>query len=150
MLKNIKLLLLSLLLIGVFLVPTAGAVSIKDSVCQGTNLSFSNTTITQNPGESTADFAKRQATANCQPNGADESKLDSLLAKIINIISIIVGIIAVIMIIIGGFKYITSGGDSGKVSSAKNTIIYAVVGLIIVALAQFIVKFVLGSASIVG
>ena len=52
-------------------------------------------------------------------------------------------IAAVIMIIWGGFRYVTSGGDSNKVSSAKNTIIYAVIGLIIVALAQFIVKFVL-------
>jgi hypothetical protein len=48
------------------------------------------------------------------------------------------------MIIIGGFKYITSGGDSNNVSSAKNTILYAIIGLIIVALAQTIVRFILG------
>jgi hypothetical protein len=48
------------------------------------------------------------------------------------------------MIIFGGFKYITSGGESGNVTSAKNTIIYAVIGLVIVAFAQFIVQFVLG------
>jgi hypothetical protein len=51
------------------------------------------------------------------------------------------------MVIYGGFKYITSGGDSGKVTSAKNTIVYAAIGLVVVALAQFIVKFVLGKAS---
>ena len=45
------------------------------------------------------------------------------------------------MIMVGGFKYITSGGDSGKISSAKATIIYALVGLVIVAMAQFIVRF---------
>jgi hypothetical protein len=58
-----------------------------------------------------------------------------------------VGIIAVIMIVYGGFRYITSGGDATKVTSARNTILYAIIGLIIVALAQFIVKFVLKKAT---
>lgn len=70
----------------------------------------------------------------------------ALIKRIINIFSIIVGVIAVIMIVIGGLKYITSGGESSNVSSAKNTIIYAIVGLVVVALAQFIVRFVLSSA----
>lgn len=74
-------------------------------------------------------------------------KVNSLLKTVINIFSIVVGVVAVIMIIIGGLKYITSGGDSGNVSSAKNTIIYALVGLVVVALAQFIVRFVLGKAT---
>jgi hypothetical protein len=68
---------------------------------------------------------------------------NALIRKIINILSVIVGIIAVIMIIIGGFRYITSGGASEKVTGAKNTLLYAIIGLIIVALAQVIVRFVL-------
>jgi uncharacterized membrane protein len=64
-------------------------------------------------------------------------------AASINILSVVVGVIAVIMIIVGGFRYITSGGASEKVTSAKNTIMYAVIGLIIVALSQVIVQFVL-------
>lgn len=84
-------------------------------------------------------------TNNCnQPSGA-QNDLNALATKIVNILSLIVGIVAVIMIIFGGFRYITSGGDSGNVSSAKNTLIYAIVGLVIVALAQFIVHFVLAS-----
>ncbi len=71
----------------------------------------------------------------------------ALLRKIINVFSVIVGVIAVVMIIVGGLKYITSGGESSNVSGAKNTIIYAIVGLVIVALAQFIVHFVLSNAS---
>ncbi len=51
------------------------------------------------------------------------------------------------MIIVGGLKYITSGGDSGNITSAKNTILYAIVGLIVVALAQIIVRFVLQRAT---
>jgi hypothetical protein len=66
------------------------------------------------------------------------------IRNVINIFSAIIGIIAVVMIIYGGLKYISSGGDSGNVTAAKNTIIYAVIGLIIVAMAQFIVQFVLG------
>ncbi len=73
---------------------------------------------------------------------AQAGQLDSTIKTVINIISIVVGIVAVIMIIIGGFKYITSNGDSGAVSSAKNTILYAIVGLVVVALAQIIVRFV--------
>ncbi len=70
--------------------------------------------------------------------------ISDTIKKIVNIFSAIIGIVAVIMIIYGGFKYISSGGDSGNVTAAKNTIIYAVIGLIIVAMAQFIVQFVLG------
>lgn len=76
-----------------------------------------------------------------------ENNLNNFIATVINILSVIVGVIAVIMIIVGGFKYITSGGDSTKVGSAKNTILYALIGLVIVAVAQVIVKFVLTKAS---
>ena len=91
------------------------------------------------------------ATANegsCEDRGnADATNLNNLIAQIINIFSVIVGIIAVIMIIWGGLKFITAGGDSGRVTSARQTIIYALIGLIIVALAQFIVRFVLATTT---
>jgi len=69
--------------------------------------------------------------------------VNNVIAIIVNLLSGIVGVVAVIMIVVSGFKYITSGGDSAKVSSAKGTLVYAIVGLVIVALAQFIVRFVL-------
>ena len=80
--------------------------------------------------------------------GGATNRIEDIVKLIINIFSWIVGIIAVIMIIVGGLKYITSGGDSGNVGSAKNTILYAVVGLIVVALSQFIVRFVLEKVNI--
>lgn len=87
-------------------------------------------------------------TGNCSTNATGTGQhVSDLLKKVINIFSWIVGVVAVIMIIVGGLKYITSGGDSSNVSSAKNTILYALVGLVIVALAQFIVRFVLGQAA---
>jgi uncharacterized membrane protein YuzA (DUF378 family) len=73
--------------------------------------------------------------------------LDAIIANVVNIISILVGIAAVIMIMVGGFKYITSGGDTGNVNSAKQTILYAIIGLVIVAFAQFIVQFVIKTSS---
>jgi hypothetical protein len=86
------------------------------------------------------------------PDSADvdaSERVNTIIRLIINIFSLIVGVISVVMIIIGGLKYITSGGDSGNVSGAKNTILYAVIGLVVVALAQVIVRFVLEKATAV-
>ena len=84
----------------------------------------------------------------CAGDQSDANKsLDSIIKTIINILSIIVGFVSVVMIIIGGFKYITSGGESSNVTGAKNTIMYALIGLVIVALAQVIVRFVLTKAT---
>lgn len=85
--------------------------------------------------------------ASCSAGSNSGGGLTNIAKTIVNYLSVIVGIVAVIMIIVGGFRYITSGGDSGNVSSAKNTLIYAIVGLIIVALAQFIVRFVLDATA---
>lgn len=68
---------------------------------------------------------------------------NTLAARVINIFSVVVGAISVVMIIIGGFRYIISGGDSNGVTGAKNTILYAIVGLVVVLFAQVIVRFVL-------
>lgn len=90
------------------------------------------------------------ANLNLAPSGDDgctqdthANPLTNLVAKVVEILSVIVGIAAVIMIMWGGFKFITSGGDSGQVTTARNTILYALIGLVIVALAQIIVRFVL-------
>jgi hypothetical protein len=80
--------------------------------------------------------------------GAQATKaVNNTITTVINILSVVGGIVAVVFIIIGGFRYITSAGDSSKVGSAKNTILYAVIGLVIVALAQIIVHFVLAKAT---
>lgn len=69
--------------------------------------------------------------------------LDKRVQFIVNLLTIVVGIAAVILIIVNGLKFITSNGDSNSITSAKQGIIYAIVGLIIVALAQVIVRFVI-------
>jgi len=68
---------------------------------------------------------------------------EGVFKQITNTILYIVGIIAVIMLIIGGIKYVVSGGDSKKVTDAKNTVLYAIIGLVISFLAFAIVNFVI-------
>lgn len=75
------------------------------------------------------------------------SSLDTTVHDIINILSLVVGIAAIIMIIVSGLRYITSAGDAEKVKGAKRGLLYALVGLVIVALAQTIVHFVLTEAT---
>jgi hypothetical protein len=82
-------------------------------------------------------------TTNCTNPGQAEQSVNDIIEDVIMIFSLVVGVISVIMIIVGGLKYITSGGDSGSVGGAKNTILYAVIGLVVVALAQIVVRFVL-------
>lgn len=81
--------------------------------------------------------------AGTQQCSEQDSGLQGIIKTVVNILSIIVGVVAVIMIIVGGFRYITSGGSAEGITAAKNTILYALIGLVIVALAQIIVRFVL-------
>lgn len=117
-----------------FAVPSfAGAQEIEKNLQCGANLKFDN------PPEG------------CETDTAGNTageRVDQIVSQIINILSLAVGVVAVVMIIIGGFKYVTSGGDSGNVTGAKNTILYAVVGLVVVALAQVIVQFVVDRATL--
>lgn len=77
--------------------------------------------------------------------------VDGVFTKFSNIALYAVGAISVIMLIWGGLRYITSGGDSKKITDAKNTILYAIIGLVIAVLAFAIINFVLntiGSVSV--
>ena len=102
------------------------------------------------PGLSTisgvADTAKNEVCAGIglAGNGCGDSgvQVSKALSAAITLLSVIVGIVAVIMVIIAGLKFVTSGGDANKVASAKNAIIYAIIGLVVVAASQMLVHFV--------
>lgn len=79
--------------------------------------------------------------------GDGAETLKPVITSIIEVLSIIVGAAAVIMIIVGGLRYVLANGDSNAVSGAKNTILYALVGLVIAIFAQVIVSFVFTTAS---
>ncbi|HEY0964884.1 MAG TPA: hypothetical protein VGE13_00190 [Candidatus Saccharimonadales bacterium] len=100
------------------------------------------------------------AAANCTDevslkNGADCAQGDDqqsdlfgsngVFKTITNVLLFVIGAISVIMLIIGGIRYTVSGGDSGAVTSAKNTILYAIVGIVVAILAFAVVNFVIGS-----
>lgn len=67
------------------------------------------------------------------------------IKNIVNVLLFALGMIAVIMIVIGGFRYVLSAGESSSIAAAKNTIFYAVIGLVVAILAFAIVNFVLRS-----
>lgn len=72
------------------------------------------------------------------------SNLTGSISTIINILIFIIGIIAVIMLIVGGFRYVFSQGNEKSVQGAKDTILYAIIGIVVAVLAFAIVNFVLG------
>ncbi len=72
---------------------------------------------------------------------------DSIFTTVVNVLLFIIGAISVIMLIIGGIRYTLSGGDSGNVTAAKNTILYAIVGLLVAFFAYAIVNWVLGAVT---
>lgn len=67
---------------------------------------------------------------------------DGIFVKIMRLMIMISGVISVIMVVIGGIKYVTSNGDPKGAQSAKNTILYAIIGLVLTLLAATIVAFV--------
>jgi hypothetical protein len=68
---------------------------------------------------------------------------DSIFTTIVNVLLFLIGAISVIMLIYGGIRYTISGGNSANVTAAKNTILYAIIGLIVAFLAFAIVNWVL-------
>lgn len=102
---------------SLFVAP-AGAINVIDNACTGTN----------------------RDTAVCK--GKDESA-GKLIRTIINILLFVIGAISVIMIIVGGIRYVLSNGNSSQINSAKDTVLYAVIGLVVALLAYAIVGFVI-------
>ena len=94
--------------------------------------------------DSAADLIKQGADS----TGQQDSRSAGDIAKdVVNIMFFIVGVMAVIMIIWGGIRYVLSAGNSAALTSAKNTIMYAVIGLIVAILAYTIVNFVINTVS---
>lgn len=135
MIKKIKQLAISLTALALLAVPVMvpasafAANTLNTDLCEGIEQAFTTT----------------PATGTCDTSGDNE--IGRILRRVTEIFTMIVGAVSVIMIIYGGFRYITSGGDSAKVTTAKNTIMYALIGLIIVAVAQVIIRFVFREAS---
>ena len=96
---------------------------------------------------STAAGAKLSVGSGSKCAKTEEQKwnLGNVIQDITEVLLFIIGAVAVIMIIIGGIRYVISGGDSSQVQAAKNTILYALVGVIVAILAYAAVNFVVAS-----
>jgi cytochrome bd-type quinol oxidase subunit 2 len=128
-------------LMGLFLFSLFGGISlaqtqskIQNGTCNGINLATGGT-------------AAADGTDCDGKTSTDGSTFAGIITNVINILSILVGAVSVIMLIVGGFRYIISNGDSNSTKGAKDTIMYALIGLIIVLFAQVIVRFVWTNAS---
>ncbi|MFZ1812056.1 MAG: hypothetical protein WAU02_00835 [Candidatus Saccharimonadales bacterium] len=98
------------------------------------------------------DVANAQAISGGIGGGAASAKGDGtaetlfgdggIFKTVTNILLYIIGAVSVIMLIIGGIRYVVSGGDQSAVTGAKNTILYAIVGIVVAFLAYAAVNFV--------
>lgn len=100
----------------------------------------SQSVFAQSVGEGISGGANT-AKGNNQPDSLEGQQ--GIFKKVTDVLLFLAGAVAVIVLIIGGIRYVISSGDSGQVQSAKNTILYAVVGLVVVIMAYAIVNFVI-------
>lgn len=89
--------------------------------------------------------AKADQSPLCQDQSSSDPILgpNGILSDVTRIITIIAGTAAVILIVISGFQFVISGGDTQRVQSARNTLLYSIVGLVVIVLANLIIGFVL-------
>ena len=75
-----------------------------------------------------------------RPDGTADDIFD-VFQTVANIMLALIGAVAVVMLIIGGFRYVASGGDSSAIEGAKNTILYAIIGIVVAFLAYAAINF---------
>lgn len=97
--------------------------------------------------QSPADEVQRGVNGIGGNEGTNSRPIGPMIKTAINVLLFIIGTLAVIMIIFGGLKYVTSRGEASEITSARNTILYAVVGLVVAILAYAIVDFVVNAFS---
>lgn len=85
----------------------------------------------------------RRGANKVETGGSKTNTVNKAIKAVVNTLLFVLGAVAVIMIVIGGLKYTTSNGDQERIKSAKNTILYAVIGLVVAIMAYAIVDFVL-------
>lgn len=129
MLKRIRLVMVTLFALSLLLVP---ALSVYAQ--SGSNAEVCNAINGISPDGGTCD----------NPSGFNVNRLVTVA---VNMLSIVAGVIAVIMMIVSGLRYVTSQGDATQISNAKKSLIYAIVGMVVVAFSQMLVKFVLVKAA---
>ena len=125
--KTIKSILVSVLVVPAMLVGVSAFLPVAEPVSAQQNWNLEGSTeVSRGDGQPATLFEE-----------------GGIFTTIINILLFIVGVIAVIMLIIGGIRYVVSGGDQAAVTAAKNTILYAIIGIIVAIVAYAVVNFVI-------
>lgn len=106
---------------------------------------YAATDLSLQNGANSAQGNDQSGNAACLFGTEDNCQGDGLFKTITNVLLFVIGAISVIMLVIGGIRYTVSGGDSTQVQGAKNTILYAIVGIIVAILAYAVVNFVISS-----
>ena len=91
-----------------------------------------------------SDLVCKGAAATAAQSGCSGDGLTNGFHTIANVLIFLVGAISVLMVIIGGLRYVLSGGDSAGIKSAKDTILYALIGVVVALLAFALVSYVAG------
>jgi hypothetical protein len=130
MLKNLTLSLLTLLLVltPAFVLGSTrvdAQTASSQALCEGANDGTGNSSCTDD---------------------TSGTAVSNVIKTAIRIFQAVIGILAIFYILIGGLSYITSGGDAAKTKSAREKILYAMIGLVIVAVAEILVRFALNRA----
>jgi len=111
---------------------TVLAANAVDQACSGLN-SLSTSNICCGTGQASS----------C---GNGQASVNKIVASVTKLISYIVGAVAVLVIIFAGFRFITSGGSNENTNSARNMILYAIIGLAVAVLAQLIVHYAINTS----
>lgn len=114
-----------------FSVASVTAVDLNTEACDGVN----NSTVCTDPKNPNTNPSDNENNPLYGPNG--------VLTKAIGILSWVMGVIAVIVLIVAGIRFSVSQGNAQSVTNVRNTIIYAVVGLVVAVIAQAVVQLVL-------
>lgn len=121
----------------------AGSMLVVPALVLGLAFGFSGAAHAQtNCGDASGGISGGATCA--QPTGAAQNLFGdgSIFNTVTNILLFLIGAVSVVMLIIGGIRYVVSGGDQGAVTSAKNTILYAIIGIVVAFLAFAAVRFV--------
>lgn len=110
-------------------------------------LFVANFAFADDTGSAQSEICQGLGEASGQCSSTDNSTIDTTLSRIISLLSIVAGFAGLVMIIVSAIRFITSHGDSSGIAGARQGLIYALVGLVIAALAQIIVHFVLGKTT---
>lgn len=120
--------------------------SIKKASAKATGIGIATLAIAQTVWAASVPDSLENGLNAAKPTGAENNLFENggLFQTIANALIFLVGAVSVIMLIVGGLRYVLSAGNASSVEGAKNTILFAIIGVIVAALSYAIVAFVVG------